>query len=152
MKKRKKFLHYALIANISFLSEPEVIYEFYHQRQNRENFFKEAKNPFNAGKMPSQLFRGNEAYLYLVTIAYNCFHIFKKNICQQDLRRISFETFKDRFISHGAQLSPKNDKVWIIRMNQSFLYKTEAMGILTNIRKMVYFHHYLNKLAVRHID
>lgn len=84
MKKRKKFLRYALIANISFLSEPEAIYEFYHQRQTIENFFKEVKSPFNAGKMPSMLFRGNEAYLYLVTIAYNCFHIFKKNICRQD--------------------------------------------------------------------
>ena len=83
MKKRKKLLHYAIITNISFLSEPESIYEFHHQRQTIENFFKEAKNPFNAGKMPSQLFRGNEAYLHLVTIAYNCFHIFKKNICQQ---------------------------------------------------------------------
>lgn len=84
MKRTKKLVRYALITNISFLSEPAAIYEFYHQRQTIENFFKEAKNPFNAGKMPSQLFRGNEAYLYLVIIAYNCFHIFKKNICHQD--------------------------------------------------------------------
>ena len=84
MKKTKKILRYAIITNISFLSEPEAIYEFYHQRQTIENFFKEVKNPFNAGKMPSQIFRGNEAYLHLVVIAYNCFHIFKKNICHQD--------------------------------------------------------------------
>lgn len=84
MKRNRKRLHYALLTNISFLPDPETIYEFYHQRQTIENFFREAKNPFNAGKMPSQEFRGNEAYLHLVTLAYNCFHIFKKNICQRD--------------------------------------------------------------------
>ena len=78
IKKRKKILRYALVTNISFLKEAEALYEFYHQRQTIENFFKEAKNPFHAGKMPSQLFRGNQAYLSLVTIAYNSFQIFKK--------------------------------------------------------------------------
>lgn len=84
MKKTKKILRYAIITNISFLSQAAATYEFYHQRQTIENFFKEVKNPFNAGKMPSQIFRGNEAYLHLVVIAYNCFHIFKKNICHQE--------------------------------------------------------------------
>lgn len=114
MKKRKKFLRYALITNISFLSEPEAIYEFYHQRQTIENFFKEAKNPFNAGKMPSQLFRGNEAYLYLVTIAYNCFHIFKKNICQQD--------------SEESLL--KHLKIASSPMEHSYLQKVTKSGLL----------------------
>lgn len=41
------------------------------------------KEKFNAGKLPSQKFRGNQAYLYLVTIAYNCFSLFKKSICHQ---------------------------------------------------------------------
>jgi len=34
-----------------------------------ESFFKEAKNPFNAGKMPSEKFRGCEAYLQFVIMA-----------------------------------------------------------------------------------
>lgn len=82
IRKRKKFYRYALVSNLSHPLKTEALYEFYHQRQTIENFFKESKNPFNAGKMPSQKFRANEAYLHLVVIAYNCFSIFKKNICQ----------------------------------------------------------------------
>jgi hypothetical protein len=115
MKKRKRFLHYTLITNISFLSEPEAIYEFYHQRQTIENFFKEAKNPFNAGKILSMLFRGNEAYLYLITIAYNCFHIFKKNICQQ-------RTLKESLLRHL--------KIASSPMEHSYLQKTTNSGLL----------------------
>ena len=82
IRKRKKFYRYVIAANLSVPLKTEALYEFYHQRQTIENFFKESKNPFNAGKMPSQKFRANEAYLHLVVIAYNCFNLFKKNICQ----------------------------------------------------------------------
>lgn len=83
IKKSIEYIYYAIIARLNTPSDTSAIYEFYHQRQTIENFFKESKNPFNSSKMPSQKFRGNEAYLHLVTLAYNCFSIFKKTICQQ---------------------------------------------------------------------
>ena len=94
IKKRKKILRYALVTNISFLKEAEALYEFYHQRQTIENFFKEAKNPFHAGKMPSQLFRGNQAYLSLVTIAYNSFQIFKKTSASKIQKSFSWNGYR----------------------------------------------------------
>lgn len=81
-RRRAKTLRYAVIAHLPWQMRPEALYEFYHQRQTIENFFKEAQNPFSAGKMPSQRFRANEAYLGLVTLAYNCFTIFKKTLCR----------------------------------------------------------------------
>jgi hypothetical protein len=42
-----------------------------------KNFFKESVS-FEAGKMPSQKEKANEAYLQLVTIAENCCLWFKK--------------------------------------------------------------------------
>lgn len=81
-RRRAKTLRYAVIAHLPWQMRPEALYEFYHQRQTIENFFKEAQNPFSAGKMPSQRLRANEAYLGLVTLAYNCFTIFKKTLCQ----------------------------------------------------------------------
>jgi len=86
IRKRKKYYRYAIISNIFSLKEASTQYEFYHERQTLENFFKESQNPFNAGKMPSQLFRANQAYLLFVVIAYNSFTIFKKNICQHSGR------------------------------------------------------------------
>jgi len=82
IRKRKRFHRYCIVSSLSYPLKTEALYQFYHQRQTIENFFKESKNPFNAGKMPSQKFRANEAYLYLVIIAYNLFSLFKKNICQ----------------------------------------------------------------------
>jgi len=35
-------------------------------------------------------------------------------------------------------------------MNQSFFYKTEAVGILANIRKLAYFHDYLKRVTMPH--
>ena len=80
---KKKRMRYAIIENLAFDLSAAALYEFYHGRQSIENCFKESKNPFNAGKMPSQQFRANEAYLHCVAIAYNCYHWFKKNFFHQ---------------------------------------------------------------------
>jgi hypothetical protein len=77
-KSQKKILRYGILERLPFSSTPEELHDFYHGRQTIEQFFKESTGPFNAGKMPSQEFRGNEAYLRLVTIAENCCVLFKK--------------------------------------------------------------------------
>ncbi|MFQ5835838.1 MAG: transposase [bacterium] len=78
---RKRRKQYVIIHNVVGLDTPRAIFEFHHQRQTIENFFKESKNPFNSSKMPSQYFRANEAYLYFVGLAYNSFALFKKIVC-----------------------------------------------------------------------
>lgn len=80
---KKQHIRYAIIENLAINLSASALYEFYHGRQTIENFFKESKNPFNSGKMPSQRFRANEAYLQFVAIAYNCYHWFKKNFFHQ---------------------------------------------------------------------
>lgn len=80
---KKKHIRYAIIENLAIELSPLALYEFYHGRQSIENFFKESKNPFSSGKMPSQKFRANEAYLQFVGISYNCYHWFKKNFFHQ---------------------------------------------------------------------
>lgn len=78
-KSKKKILRYGIVERLPFPLSPGELHEFYHGRQTIEQFFKESNGPFNAGKLPSQKFRGNEAYLHLVTIAENCCVLFKKN-------------------------------------------------------------------------
>lgn len=80
---KKKHIRYAIIENLVIELSASALYEFYHSRQTIENFFKESKAPFNSGKMPSQKFRANEAYLQFVAIAYNCYSWFKKNFFHQ---------------------------------------------------------------------
>ena len=82
IKKANEYLLYAIVTNFYIQQTPEAVYEEYHKRQTIENLFKEVKNPFHSTKMPSQRFRGNEAYLNLEVIAYNCWMIFKKTTYQ----------------------------------------------------------------------
>lgn len=77
-KSQKKILRYGILERLPFSLSPEELHQFYHGRQTIEQFFKESTGPFNAGKLPSQKFRGNEAYLHLVMIAENCCVLFKK--------------------------------------------------------------------------
>ncbi|MBC8234761.1 transposase [bacterium] len=63
-----------------FSLSPAELHQFYHGRQTIENFFKESTGPFNAGKLPSQKLRGNEAYLHLVAIAENCCVLFNDKV------------------------------------------------------------------------
>lgn len=77
-KSKKTILRYGILERLPFSLSQEELHQFYHGRQTIEQFFKESTGPFNAGKLPSQKFRGNEAYLQLVAIAENCCVLFKK--------------------------------------------------------------------------
>ena len=94
-RKKVKKVRYAIVENLPLRLDAFGLYQFYCGRQSIENFFKEAKNPFNAGKMPSERFRGNEAYLQFVIIAYNLFEWFKKNFCPRHGESISWRPFEN---------------------------------------------------------
>ena len=47
-----------------------------------------------AGKMPSERFRGNEAYLQFVIMAYHLFEWFKKNFCPRNGVTIRWRPFE----------------------------------------------------------
>lgn len=93
-RKRAKEVRYAIVENLQFRLEPAAVYQFYCGRQTIENFFKETKGPFNAGKMPSERFRACEAYLQFVTIAYNLFEWFKKNFSPRNGSTIKWRPFE----------------------------------------------------------
>ncbi len=77
-KSKRKLFRYGILENLAFNLSAQGAYDFYHNRQTIEQFFKESTGPFSAGKMPSMKFRANPAYLQLATIAENCMQWFKK--------------------------------------------------------------------------
>ena len=93
-RKKVKKVRYAILENLPMRLDAFALYQFYCVRQTIENFFKEVKNPFNAGKMPSEKFRGNEAYLQFVLMAYNLFEYFKKNFCPRNGDTIRWRPFE----------------------------------------------------------
>ena len=93
-RKKVKKVRYAIVENLPVRLEAFALYQLYCGRQTIENFFKEAKGPFNAGKMPSEKFRGCEAYLQFVIMAYNLFAWFKKNFCPRNGESIRWRPFE----------------------------------------------------------
>ena len=93
-RKRPKKVHYAIVENLPVRLDPVALYQFYCGRQTIENFFKEEKGPFNAGKMPSEKFRACEAYLHFCVIAYNLFEWFKKNFSPRNGKAIRWRPFE----------------------------------------------------------
>jgi len=93
-RKKVKKVRYAILESLPMRLDAFALYQFYCVRQTIENFFKEVKNPFNAGKMPSEKFRGNEAYLQFVLMAYNLFEWFKKNFCPRNGDTIRWRPFE----------------------------------------------------------
>jgi len=93
-RKKVKKVRYAILENLPMRLDALALYQFYCVRQTIENFFKEVKNPFNAGKMPSEKFRGNEAYLQFVLMSYNLFEWFKKNFCPRNGDTIRWRPFE----------------------------------------------------------
>jgi hypothetical protein len=92
-KSKRKLFRYAICENLAFNLDAKGVYDFYHSRQTIEQFFKESTGPFSAGKMPSQQFAANEAYLQLVTIAENCMLWFKKNFCLKNGNMIPWKPY-----------------------------------------------------------
>jgi hypothetical protein len=95
-KSKRKLFRYAIIENLAFNLDAKGVYDFYHQRQTIEQFFKESTGPFCASKMPSEKFRANEAYLQLVTIAENCMLWFKKNFYLTNGSMIQWKPYDTR--------------------------------------------------------
>ena len=93
-RKKVKKVRYAILENLPFRLGAFALYQFSCGRQTIENFFKEAKNPLNAGKMPSETFRGCEAYLQFVIMAYNLFEWFKKNFSPHNGVSIKWRPFE----------------------------------------------------------
>jgi len=149
-KSKRKIYRYGILENLAFNLKPKGVYDFYHGRQTIEQFFKESTGPFQAGKMPSQKFRANEAYLQLVTIAENCCLWFKK-LLPFTWYSDSMETLRDKLIHHGASIKFVGN-ICSLRLNATFRYQREGKDILENLRRevkiqQISYHKVLRKLS-----
>lgn len=110
------------------------LFRFYRRRQTIENFFKETKQSFNSGKMPSQKFRGNEAYLWLVCIAYNISIWFKRDVLPSKYSRCMMKTIRQRLntsalckdLPDGIQLLLDDDYPY----HRTYVYMFQRINML----------------------
>jgi len=107
---------------------------FYRGRQTIENFFKETKQSFNSGKMPSQKFRGNEAYLWFVCIAYNVSIWFKRDVLPKKYSRCMMKTIRQR-LNTSALFEDSPDGIALIfdddyPCTRTYVYMFQRINLL----------------------
>jgi hypothetical protein len=91
----RNWYYYGLVTNIPKKEmHSKKLYRFYHQRVTIEQYFKESRQSFASGKLPSQKFRANEAYLWFVAIAYNNSIWFKRDVLTKEHKTKSFATIR----------------------------------------------------------
>jgi hypothetical protein len=80
---------FGILTNISV--QPVHLYKFYKQRQTIENYFRDSNWSFEIGKLPSQQFRANQAYLWLISIVQNVLLWFKHQCLPDDWQSCSHQ-------------------------------------------------------------
>jgi hypothetical protein len=106
--------YWGIVTNIpESVMNSHKLFTFYRGRQTIENFFRETKQSFNSGKMPSQKFRGNEAYMWFVCIAYNMSIWFKRDVLPKKHSRCMMKTLRQR-LNTGALCKDNSDGILLI--------------------------------------
>jgi hypothetical protein len=102
---------FGILTNLS--ADPIVVYQFYKQRQTIENYFRDSNWSFEIGKLPSQQFRANQAYLWLMSLSQNALLWFKRQCLPEDWQSYSYQRIRDELINHKALVTETNSEVQI---------------------------------------
>jgi len=127
--------YWGIVTNIpKAVMHSHKLLKFYRRRQTIENFFKETKQSFNSGKMPSQKFRGNEAYLWFVCIAYNASIWFKRDVLSKKYSRCMMKTIRQR-LNTSALCKDSPDGISLIfdddyPYHRTYVYMFQRINLL----------------------
>ncbi len=118
---------YAIATNLTRGYGARQIFKKYQQRQRIELMFRELKNPFNVGKLPSKNMNANYAYFLLCCLAYNASYYFKRDVLPKKYQNHSMNTIRQMFIEVPA----KRFSAWDIQFNLNYKY-AKGYDDLTN--------------------
>ncbi|WP_305151848.1 IS1380 family transposase [uncultured Dubosiella sp.] len=95
---------YAIMTDVDWT--PRNTMRFYEQRGNSENYTKELKDDFGAGKLSQKTFMANELNFLIKGFAYNVYHLFLHKAVRK--MRVVFimrmNTFRKAFIKVGGKV------------------------------------------------
>ena len=133
---QRGWYYYGLVTNIKKEEmHSRKLYHFYQQRVVIEHFFKEMKQSFNGGKLPSMELRGNEAYLWFVSIAYNASIWFKLNLLPKAKRQCMFKTIR-RMLCVDAGYKFLKGNILELTFDEKFRYKRLFDTLLSKLNRL----------------
>lgn len=124
---------YAIATNLTRGYGPRQIFRLYHQRQTIELMFRELKNSFCVGKLPSGKMNANYAYFLLCCLAYNSAYCFRRDCIPPAYRNISMSTVRRRFL----EIPAIRRDVWDVIFNLGYRYFRVYEQIVSNVQKLI---------------
>jgi hypothetical protein len=125
---------YAIATNLRQGYGPRQIFKKYQQRQTIELMFRELKNSFTVGKLPSNDLYANYAYFLLCCLAYNASYYFKRDALPAQHKKSSMATIRRKFL----EIPANRLDVWEVEFNRNYQYFKEYEHIVNNVHTLIY--------------
>jgi hypothetical protein len=118
-----KWQTYIILTNLPQAQwSPTALWRFYTGRQTIELVIRETRQAFGSGKMPSQGFHPNAAWLWLVSIAFNVMLWFKRDVLPFACWSWSLNTLRANLIDVSANLAYAQGP-WRFHFHPDFPYQ-----------------------------
>jgi Transposase DDE domain len=124
---------YGIITNLTRGYSAVKIFKKYHQRQTIELMFRELKNAFSVGKLPSGRMKANYAYFLMCCLAYNCSYYFKRDVLPKEHQHHSMTTIRRMFLVFPANYR----HIWKVELNSTYRYLKSYEKMAQNVYTLI---------------
>ncbi len=124
---------YAIATNLRQGYGARQIFKKYQQRQRIELMFRELKNSFTVGKLPSHEKYANYGYFLLCCLAYNASYYFKRDALPAQYKNSSMSTVRRRFL----EIPAIRLDIWEIEFNRTYRYIRAYEQIAKNVQTLI---------------
>ncbi len=124
---------YAIATNLRQGYGVRQIFKKYQQRQTIELMFRELKNSFCVGKLPSNHQHANYGYFLLCCLAYNASYYFKRDVVPTGHKQCSMAVVRRRFLEVPAC----RPSVWTVEFNRDYQYFKESEQITQAVQALL---------------
>jgi hypothetical protein len=123
---------YGIATNLRQGYGARQIFKKYQQRQTIELMFRELKNSFPVGKLPSNHYYADYGWFLLCCLAYNAGYYFKRDVVPVGYKRCSMATVRRRFLEVPALRTD----VWEVEFNRDYRYFREYLAMSHAVQRL----------------
>lgn len=124
---------YAIATNLTRGYGARQIFKKYHKRQRIELMFRELKNSFDIGKLPSRKKNANYGYFLLCCLAYNTGYYFKRDILPKKHQNKVIATIRRQFFEVPAKWSD----TWDVEFNLNYRYINTYEKMVNKLHRLI---------------
>lgn len=128
-----RYAYRVFVSNLPL--KPQNVWYFYRGRAGIELIIKELKEDYTLANIPTNNFRANQTYFYLLLFAYNIVNWFKTTCLPTQFQSATLETIRAKFLLLPARLV-KTDNRNVLKIPAPYISKQTLEQIMHKIEKI----------------